>query len=167
MSDLRHYDPSVRAALDLLVHANEWENYVARQGVNVENMARMGIDVARVVRRRSREMVVAEKERDRARKKARVLLRRHITKEQWEEFRKMKAFHVTGTDGRLYRVHHQVGSNVTLIVDGADVARYCVVPKDNAWIPEPDMMLAVKLMLETNAKRFLRTANVMELQRAG
>lgn len=151
----------------MLIHADDWDNYVARQEVSVENMTRMGIDVGRVIRRRSREMVALEKEREAARKKARTLLRRHVTRDQWDEFKRTKAFHVRGTDGRLYRIHHQVGANVTLVVDGVDVARYCVVPKDNEWIPEPDMMLAVKLMLETNTRSFIRKANVMELRRTG
>jgi hypothetical protein len=109
-------------------------------------------------------MVRLDKERDRARRKARTLLRRHVTPEQWKEFVRKKSFHVTGSDGRLYRIGHQIGSSITLIVEGADVARYCLVPKDDVWIPEPDMMLALKLMLETSAKRFLKMANMTDLR---
>lgn len=151
----------------MLRHADTWENFAARQEVDVENMATMGIQVANNVRRWRRMQAREEKDREKARKVARKLLRQNISPQLWREFLRKKEFHVTGSDGRLYRVSHQIGSNVTLVVDGVDVARYCLVPKEHAWIPEPDMMLAVKLMLETNARKFLRIANVTELRRAG
>lgn len=151
----------------MLRHADTWENFAARQEVNVESMAAMGIEVANHVRRWRRMQAQEEKDRERARKKARALLRQNVTRAQWGEFRKSKEFHVVGTDGQVYRISHQVGSNVTLVVDGVDVARFCVVPKEHAWIPEPDMMLAVKLMLETNARSFIRKANRIELRPTG
>jgi hypothetical protein len=164
LTDLRHYDRSMVDAMELLRHADEEGNWEARREVDTMDMTRMGLEVSQLVQRRSREMEREDRKRDRARKKARVLLRQNVSRKQWQEFLKKKLFHVTGSDGRLYRVSHQIGSNVTLIVEGADVARYCLVPKGASWIPEPDMMLAVKLMLETNARAFLRKANMLDLR---
>jgi hypothetical protein len=164
LTDLRHYDRSVMDVMELLRHADEEGNWEARRGVNIEDMARMGIEVAQVVQRRSREMLKEEAERNKARRRARKLLQQNLSPKEWQEFLKKKVFHVTGSDGRRYRISHQIGSNVTLVVGGKDAARYCLVPKGAAWIPEPDMMLAVKLMLETNARGFLRRANMTDLR---
>lgn len=163
LTDFRHYDRTMMDIMELLRHAEEEENWEMRRGINVENMARMGIDVADRVGRWREQMQFDEKKRDRARKKARTLLRRHVTRKQWEEFRKHSFLHVTGTDGKLYRLENKVGSSVTLIVGGRDVARYCLIPKGGIWIPEPDMVLAIKLMLETDAPSFTKRANFFEL----
>jgi hypothetical protein len=101
-----------------------------------------------------------------ARRKAGILLHRHVNDRQWQEFRKKKHIHVTGSDGRLYRIDKTIGSSVVLVVDGKDVARYCLVPKGHSWIPEADMMLAIKLMLETDAAAFTKKANFWDLNPA-
>lgn len=154
-------------AMQMLLHADEDDNWAARMEVNVEDLTMMGLQAAHAIGRRSKEMVAAEKERNRARKKAKVLLKRCVSDEQWREFVKKKSFHTLGSDGRTYRVEHQIGGNVTLVVDGQDSKRYCLVPKGHEWIPEPDVMLAVKLMIETNARSFVHRANVMDLRRTG
>lgn len=164
LTDFRHYDPTILSAMEMLRNADSWENWRDRQEGDTLDMARMGIEVSQLITRRSEEMVRLDKERDRARRKARTLLKRHVTGPQWKEFVKTKSFHVAGSDGRVYRIAHQIGSSVTLVVEGADVARYCLVPKGDTWIPEPDMMLALKLMLETNARAFLRKASMTDLR---
>jgi hypothetical protein len=166
LTDFRHYDPSMLSAMELLIHADDEDNWEARRSVDTTDMARMGIEVAQVVTRRGDFVKKLEKDRDKARRKARILLKRHVSNGQWKEFLKKKTFHVTGSDGRLYRLSHQIGSSVTLVVEGEDVSRYCLVPKGDVWIPEADMMLAIKLMLETNARSFLRRANMTELRPA-
>lgn len=104
-----------------------------------------------------------DKRRRGARRKAGILLHRHVDDRQWTEFKRKKCIHVTGSDGRLYRIDKTIGSSVVLIVDGKDVARYCLVPKGHSWIPEADMMLAIKLMLETDAAAFTKKANFFDL----
>jgi hypothetical protein len=128
-------------------------------GEGVVNMAALArLELAGVERDRKQEG------RKRvARRKAGILLHRHVTNEQWEQFRRKKHIHVTGSDGRLYRIDKKIGSSVTLVVDGKDVAQYCLVPKGHSWIPEADMMLALKLMLETDALAFTKKANFIDL----
>lgn len=166
LTDLRIYDGEVDGGMSLSLQAlnHAEENWDARRALDVRDWRNMGIAVSGLIRRREAHYAVEEKSRNAARKKARTLLRKNLTRKEWQEFSKEKTFHVTGSDGRTYRISHQIGSNVTLVVGGQDVARYCLVPKGNGWIPEPDMMLAVKLMLETNARSFLRRANMTDLR---
>lgn len=164
LTDFRHYDRSMMSAMELLAHADDESNWEARRSVDTLDMGRMGLEASQLITRRGDFVKKLEKDRDKARKKARTLLKRHVTARQWKEFLKKTFFHVTGSDGRTYRIVHQIGSSVTLVVEGVDVSRYCLVPKGDTWIPEPDMMLALKLMLETNARGFLMRANMTDLR---
>lgn len=159
------FDGALQMAFESLTYAAE--NWEARREVDVLDYGRMALDVSVLAEQRRQWREREDKRRASARRKARRLLRQSVSPEVWSEFRRKKEFHITGSDGRVYRISHQIGSNVTLVVNGLDVARYCLVPKGHEWIPEPDMMLAVKLMLETNARGFLRRANKTELRRTG
>lgn len=104
----------------------------------------------------------ALRERQRAHTRAEKLLRGFLTREQWREYRQKKAFHTVGQDGASYRVEVGSSRNVVKVVDGKDVMRYCVVPK-GPQVPVPDLMLAVKLMLEGHIDEFMKLANKEDL----
>ena len=70
----------------------------------------------------------------------------------------------TEVDDRIYRIKKGRSGNVFLVKDGKEVARYCAHPKD--WTPDQDVMISQLLMLKTNEKRFLQTANRTQLLRA-
>jgi hypothetical protein len=83
---------------------------------------------------------------------------------QREEFKKRHRFRVRGPDGLDYLIMYEAHGNVWLIetsVDGKITPRenYCVIP-DGVEIPIYDLMLAQKLMIETNLAEFKRIANV-------
>ncbi len=101
----------------------------------------------------------------RAERRASVLLRRSLTAEQRRELRQRKAFHVTAADGRRYRIENGSAHNVVLVDADGDAIRYCIVFKDHEGLPNADLMLAQKLLLETNPAAFLRTARFQDLRR--
>ena len=70
----------------------------------------------------------------------------------------------TEVDDRIYRIKKGRSGNVFLVKDGKEVARYCAHPAE--WTPDPDVMISQLLMLKTNEKRFLQTANRTQLLRA-
>ena len=70
----------------------------------------------------------------------------------------------TEVDDRIYRIKKGRSGNVFLVKDGKEVARYCAHPKD--WTPDQDVMISQLLMLKTDEKRFLQTANRTQLLRA-
>ncbi len=76
---------------------------------------------------------------------------------QAKDFRTTREFTVISKDGkRTYRITYGIAGNVILIEKGKPVARYCIYP---IGIPIEDVMLAQKLMLETDEESFIRIAN--------
>jgi len=67
----------------------------------------------------------------------------------------------TLVDDRVYRIKKGRAGNVELIVKGKPAMRYCAHPLD--WTPAPDAMIAQFLMLKTNEKKFIETANKTQL----
>lgn len=94
----------------------------------------------------------------RADKKARAILHSCLTKEQRWSLRATKSFEVRGSDGRMYLV--RLGHGVALQF-GCREYSLCVVTKKEP-LPAFDLMLAHKLMLESDAETFIRTACVTE-----
>ncbi len=89
--------------------------------------------------------------------RAESLLLSALTPDQTKDFRKTSEFTVISKDGkRTYRITYGIAGNVILIEKGKPVARYCIHP---TGIPTEDVMLAQKLMLETDEESFLRIAN--------
>lgn len=101
----------------------------------------------------------------RARIKARALLHYNLTKEQRWDLRASKSFTIVAKDGRTYRIReHQT---VQLLDEqGQATHALCVVPKENhgLGIPAHDIMLAQKLMLESDPTAFWALANVTDLR---
>lgn len=105
-----------------------------------------------------------KKDQRRADRKAKALLHRHLTKEQRWQLRGTKAFDVTGQDGRSYLVTEGSCNNVRLIENGRPILSLCIVPDYTLPeygvrpLPVYDLMLAQKVLLESNIELFLRTA---------
>ncbi len=108
----------------------------------------------------------AKREWRRANQKAKALLHQHLTKIQRQELRAMKAFDVTGRDGKVYRITEGTTSNVQLLEGGVAVRRFCVVAK-GLELPVYDLMLAQKLLLESNPEAFHGLAVVHDIRAAG
>lgn len=94
-----------------------------------------------------------------ASRKAEALLRKHISAAQRRELRTSEAFHVVGADGRTYRIERASCRNVVLVEDGKDVARYCAIVGKHR-VPDADLMLIHKLVLENCPEEFFKVANV-------
>lgn len=106
----------------------------------------------------------ARRERARAELRAKALLHRFLTREQRLEFRKTRGFTMKGKDGREYLVTHGSSTNVILEHEGEKYA-LCVIPeKDWGQIPVSDVLLAQKIMLETDPEAFIRLARVVKLK---
>lgn len=91
----------------------------------------------------------------RALARAKALLHQFLTREQRWSLRAHGHFRAVGQDGQLYEVGGLRG--VRLIVDGRVHTHYCIHPLEE--IPSYDVLLAQKLLLETNIELFLSTAN--------
>lgn len=89
--------------------------------------------------------------------RARALLHRYLTKEQRLELRKTRGFTMRGKDGRTYHVTLGSSTNIFVEHEGAKYA-LCVIPKEA--LPTHDVVLAQKVMLETDPEAFLRLARV-------
>lgn len=109
----------------------------------------------------------AQKEREEKRvvavKRAESLLFTILKPEQVKQYTDHGYFE-TEVDDRVYRIKKGRSGNVYLVKDGKEVARYCAHPAD--WTPDQDVMISQLLMLKTDEKRFLQTANRTQLLRA-
>jgi hypothetical protein len=93
----------------------------------------------------------------RAHERSLRLLLRCLTPAQRAEFARSNAFKVRGESGQQYRITYATTSNVEVIAhSGAISRRLCALPMGN--LPIPAVMLAQKLMLETQESEFLRIA---------
>jgi len=99
-----------------------------------------------------------------ARVKARKLLWDHLTDEQRQEATAHKRFHLTTRSGRIFRIKMGEGKhgNIKELVDGREVASYCVAPVGHE-LPEEDALLAQKLALDHDELGFLKVANMTRL----
>ncbi len=89
--------------------------------------------------------------------RARALLHRYLTKEQRLEVRKTKGFMMRDKNGRSYHVTLGSATNIFVEHEGKTYA-LCVIPKEH--LPTHDVVLAQKIMLETDPDAFLRLARV-------
>ena len=109
---------------------------------------------------RQRELVATA-----ARVKAEALLQEHLDAEQQATLAKDGAFLVSVKSGRRYKIQRGQAGNVFELAHNGNhhVRRFCIHPSDS--VPDPDAMLAQKLLLETDEAAFLRIANITELPR--
>jgi len=94
--------------------------------------------------------------------KAEELLRSCLSREQDEDLTRRGWFDVPVGD-RTYRVKRGSAGNVFLLgQDGSEVEKYCIHPRG---VPAADAMLAQKLLLETDERKFRSVANITILRR--
>ena len=80
-----------------------------------------------------------------------------LTPAQRTEFARSSTFKVRGESGQQYRITYGTTSNVEVLGPSGTVARrLCAIPAGD--LPIPAVMLAQKLMLETQESEFLRIA---------
>lgn len=123
------------------------------------------IDAERI-ERAEKERIRQEKEkkdREEADKRAEELLKKHLDQKQREQYEKDKKFRVRSKDGAEFELASLWSGNaVELTPDGKRLARFCIHPRE--YVPIPDLLLAQKLMLETDPETFRKTANRSEIR---
>lgn len=95
----------------------------------------------------------------RADRRATHLLRDVLTPEQWHQVLWHGYLEVPSpsAEGRVYRVPRARGAFVQVIENGKAVMRLCVQPVER--LPEADVLLLHKLMIEANEEHYLQKAN--------
>ena len=122
-----------------------------------EERAQREAAAAEARRKWEAEIAEANRLREEAEIRAEKLLLENLTLRQKEDYVKTKSFVVDGSRYR-YRIRHGRSGNVDVIDrKGMIVNRLCAHPVD--LVPNPDTMLAQKLMLETDEAAFERIAN--------
>ncbi len=135
--------------LETVAH-RETARLLMEQGITPEQLASMDPEIRYECEKRF--AVIA---RQKARARAELLLRSRLSEVQRHELDSFGHFHMTGSDGKTYRVRHKIAYNVRSV--GPDSFDYCVIAKNS--VPLSDQVLAQKLLLETNAPEFFRIAN--------
>jgi len=97
--------------------------------------------------------------------KAKKLLADHLTSTQLHDYEMDGYFMATGNmSGHVYRICHGSSMNISRVDEqGGYLVTYCIQPSEH--VPHEDVMLAQKLLIETNEALFLATANVSDRQR--
>lgn len=87
------------------------------------------------------------------------MLLEHLSQEQREQYEEHEAFLAEAPSGRRYLILYGMTSNVAeLDENNRQIARYCIHARQRG-VPVEDVMLAQKLLIETNEEEFLRIAN--------
>lgn len=93
-----------------------------------------------------------------AQRKADALLDEFLDNLQRKSLQEHGFFEVISPCGKIYHIHKGRVNNVREIDDqGNAIAALCALPEE--YVPDSDVMLAQKLMLETAEDEFLRIAN--------
>ena len=88
--------------------------------------------------------------------RASALLVRCLDDAQRAEFARTRSFSVRSSSGRRYRIGYSATANIDVLDDAGKVLyRLCARP---LYVPVPAIMLAQKMMLETQEADFLRVA---------
>lgn len=111
-------------------------------------VGRYGITVGGVRASEEAQFLVALRaERREAYKRAEALLLEHLGAQAREDYLRSKEFNVRGSNGRLYRINTRHSYNVTR----DDGASFCAIPRHDCSLPAPDIQLALKVWIESNA----------------
>lgn len=111
----------------------------------------------------------AEKRRTRtAEATARALLYRWLTRDQKRDLERTGGFEVVGSDGKRFRIHKWVGGNVAEMGEGGRwTTSHCVVVNPVATsVPVYDLMLAQKVLIESDAGAFRELAVTRNIEGA-
>jgi hypothetical protein len=108
--------------------------------------------------RTERERAWAESEAKRMAVAARAeeLLLSVLTDKQKESYKKEKLFDVEIAD-KVYRLRDR--QRAQLLKNGKPIVEYCIHPSYEHGLPAEDVLIAQKLLLETDETAFLRIAN--------
>lgn len=91
-----------------------------------------------------------------AAQRATALLVRCLDDAQRAEFQRTRGFTLTAPSGRRYRITFGATANIDMVSNSGEIlCRLCARPLE---VPVPAVMLAQKLMLETQEAEFLRVA---------
>ena len=109
-------------------------------------------------RRWREEEEIRKQERAAASEKAETLLLALLTPEQQEDYKNKRRFFLP-INGELFRIDYGRTGNVKRVdpVTREVTDSYCIHPAMSC--PNQDVMVAQKLMLETDIERFMKTAN--------
>lgn len=93
-------------------------------------------------------------------RRARALLYRYLSREQRMEVRRTRALTLKDKNGRVYDI--RLDGHQHSIETEHEGQRYslCVIPKTEHGLPTHDVVLAWKIMLDTDPETFLRLARV-------
>jgi hypothetical protein len=102
------------------------------------------------------------KEQQKANDKAEVLLLANLSLQQREDLLKRNAF-IVEVSGEKYEIRRGRSGNVRLLNRSGQPRRvFCIHPDINC--PDADTMLAQKLLLESNHRRFYEIANITDYE---
>lgn len=107
-----------------------------------------------------------KKKARRALVKSKALLHKYLTKKQRWQLRGGNGFFATGKDGHTYEITAVWSNNVYRWENGERAYRFCIVADYQTPIPVFDLMLAQKVLLETNPRTFLDIAVTRDLRTA-
>ena len=112
----------------------------------------------RLLRRLGVPIEPTGEERRAAEQRAKALLRQILGDDEYERLVKRGYLEVASPSikGRVYRIPYFQGM-VEVLEGGVSTMRLCVVPL--RWVPDPDVVLIHKLMIEGDEARYLRVAN--------
>jgi hypothetical protein len=98
--------------------------------------------------------------------KSKALLHRHLTKEQKWDIRATRSFKTKGKDGHIFEIHlHQCNNVKRLDENGVPDYSFCIISKYSVVsLPLYDLILAQKVLLETDLDYFYRTSVVYDLR---
>ena len=112
----------------------------------------------RLLRRLGVPIEPTGQERRAADQRARPLLRQLLGPEEYDWLVRRGYLEIPSPSiaGRIYRIPYFQGM-VEVLEGGVSIMRLCVVPL--RWVPDPDVVLIHKLMIEGDEARYLRVAN--------
>jgi hypothetical protein len=107
------------------------------------------------------EVVLSPKGQKRARKRARKLLHASLDPWQRKELKRKGHFHVVGSKGNEYRIASAFPVNVRLAGEAKRSRIFFCLYAEDPQVPVEDVMLAQKLLLESDEGAFLHAANMI------
>ncbi len=112
------------------------------------------------------EVIVNYRQWSRSSQRADELLRSVLTSEQYSQLMRYRYLDITSPrdPGCIYRVPKLPGL-VHIIEKGRHTASLCLQPLE--WVPDADVVLIHKLMIEADEETYLQTANRLTPRRSG
>jgi len=97
-----------------------------------------------------------------ASERAEALLLAHLSAEQRRQYESARCFRVVAASGTEYWIFYGRTSNIVAnLLCAGEAVQYCIQPANPA-LPIEDVLLAQKLLIESDERQFLRIANRRE-----